>query len=295
MLFNHNKISYVEFAVSLHNGDEPAYFVPIAPEVKDMLNEMLRQTIIDMNKTEIVEEIEYGEVYQSRVHVRCASGDPTVARVVQLLNAKNLQSAATALNDPTKIDFYFARFKDDQNQQCVGVKTPNQFKAAIGKRIIRLFDDTLVVVKDNFFKLDNEFDFIVSKDYVDILSPTQFMRVARVEKVLSDKAPQHVNEIASIMPAVDFSSILDFVVTHSRAQKLVSSIRKRKNLMQVTIAEIQSACKLNNIPIVKNGKKIIPEPTHEIDFLELLDGRRYPYPLGKKDPDLFRALRRSKI
>jgi len=295
MPFNVDQITETEFAVALRGGDAPCYLVPVAPEVRTMLQEMLTETIGEMESIGGLEDIDYGEEYGNRVSLQCPIDDPTVAHVVELFNAQNMPLAAAALDDPSCIDFYFARFTDQAGGRCLAVKTPSQFKATIGKKLIRILDDTLVVVEDKIFKLDNRFDFIVFDDRVAILNPKQFMRVAEVEQILADMAPQHVNEIAQAMDIVDFEPILEYVQRRKRAQKLVSSIRKRPTLGQITLPMLQEVCNRNNIPMTEQNGKLVPENGHEMDFLELLDGRRYPYPLEEEDPELLRALRRKKV
>ena len=121
------------------------------------------------------------------------------------------------------------------------------------------------------------------------------MRVAEVDRVLAELAPQHVESIAKAMPVVDFASISAYTATHSRAQKLVSSIRKRGNLSQITLPRLKDVCSTNHIPMTERNGQVVPEEGHEIAFLELLDGRRYAHPLDEANPELLRALRRSKV
>ena len=295
MPFNPDQIANTEFLVSLTGGEERCYRVPAAPGVREMLDEMLVGTLQSMSALGKAEEIEYGEDYGSRVLLTCALDDPTVAEVVELFNLTNPTSAATALNEPSLVDFYAARFLDHAEERCMGVKTPSQFKASIGKKLMRVFNDQLVVVEDKIFKLDNEFDFVVYADRVDILNPRQFMRIAHVEEALAAAAPIHMDAIVQALTIVDFSDMVEFATTRSRAQKLIASVRKRGSLARYTVPVLQDACTVNNIPMTMRDGKLVPAPGHELEFLELLDGRRYAHPLETETPELLRAQRRSRV
>jgi hypothetical protein len=253
MPFNAAQVHDVEFGVALRRGEERCYRVPIAQEVAALLVDMLRSTLASMDALGQAEEIDYGEEYGSRVFVRCPFTDPTVALVVELFTAIDLTERAAALHDATQIDYYFARFVDNAGTKCMGVKTPAQFKASFGKKLVQLLGDELHIVSDRIFKLDNEFDFVVFDDHVAILSPKQFIRVAEVDQVLAAIAPAHVTEVATALTVVDFEPIRDYIVRHNRAHKLLSSIRKRQGLAQISHEELSGACVLNHIHMTEQG------------------------------------------
>ena len=150
MPFNPQKVQRTEFAVALRRSAPPYYLIPVNANVQTMLHGILMQTLSRIQNSAQVEDIEYGEEYGSDVCVRCAVDDPTVGVVVQLFNRDGLPSRASALDDPTLIDFYFARYIDSDGNRCMGVKTPSQFKAALGKKFIQLLGDELVEVRDRY-------------------------------------------------------------------------------------------------------------------------------------------------
>ena len=295
MPFNAGQVQDTEFIVGLGIVAHSYYHVPVQKEVRTVLAGMLDETLRTMAGLGQPQEIEYGEAYPSQTHVTCRADDPTVVHVLDLFNAQNILPNANALNHPGDVDFYCARFTDSAGQQCMGVRTATHFKATVGKNLTYLVNNQLCVAPDKIFKLDYEFDFLVYDDHIDILRPVQFMRIAEVEQQLKALVPQHVQEIAVIMPVVDFTSLLPYVEARSRAQKLVSSIRKRSGLSRVTLSHLQNVCRLNKIVVAEVNGKLKVQPGHELHFLELLDGRRYLYPLDEQDPEMLRAMSRKTI
>ena len=65
----------------------------------------------------------------------------------------------------------------------LGVRQATQFKGAFKGHSLSLIDDTLKMVPDHVFKLDDEFDFLITAQHVYILRPDGFRAAARAREM----------------------------------------------------------------------------------------------------------------
>jgi hypothetical protein len=108
-----------------------------------------------------------------------------------------------------------------------------------------------------------------------ILRPSGFEYIAGVEQAAADAAIEGTREIGRALRCVDFSDLADFVATHRRAARLVGSIRARDDLRRTEVDKLKRRCRENGIDFTTVRGKIKPAEGSELDFLELLDRRRY--------------------
>jgi hypothetical protein len=73
-------------------------------------------------------------------------------------------------------------FRDNLGRKVIGVRQATQFKGAFKAHFMSVIDDTLRMVPDRVFKLDNQFDFLITAQHVYILHPAGFERVAEIEE-----------------------------------------------------------------------------------------------------------------
>ncbi|MDQ7088940.1 MAG: hypothetical protein Q9Q13_14270 [Acidobacteriota bacterium] len=65
------------------------------------------------------------------------------------------------LDEPSEIFLlHFARLTDNKNRRLTALRRASQFKGVLKKRLIRWLDDTLKIIEDSVFKLDNDFDLL---------------------------------------------------------------------------------------------------------------------------------------
>jgi hypothetical protein len=65
---------------------------------------------------------------------------------------------AKALADPKRLDYYFAVFSDRSGRKLTAVRQATKFKGTFKGHSLSVVDDTLQLVADHLFKLD-EFSF----------------------------------------------------------------------------------------------------------------------------------------
>jgi hypothetical protein len=142
-------------------------------------------------------------------------------------------------------------------------------------RLVNLVDDSLKLVDEDVFRLDQDFDFIATSRQILILRPSGFEYIAGVEQAAADAAIDGTHEIERALRFVDFSDLAGFVGTHKRAARLIGSIRMRDDLARTSFEKLKRSCRKNGIAFTVVDRKIKPVGGSEMDFLELLDRRRY--------------------
>jgi hypothetical protein len=140
---------------------------------------------------------------------------------------------------------------------------------------VSLVDDSLKLVDEDVFRLDQEFDFIVTSRQVLILRPSSFGYIAGIEQAAADAAIDGTREIERTLGFVDFSDLAGFVGAHKRAARFIGSIRMRDDLRRTDVNKLRRRCRENGINFTIVRGKIKPAEGSEFDFLELLDRRRY--------------------
>src|SRR5262245_31971996 len=102
---------------------------------------MLNATVENLGPSENWKAFECSEQYKPIETLAIDIADPIASKVVQLYSALNLPSAANALaENPSGIDYYFAKFWDSQGRHCVAVRKASQFKSALNKPMMFWLD-----------------------------------------------------------------------------------------------------------------------------------------------------------
>jgi hypothetical protein len=175
------------------------------------------------------------------------------------------------------------------------VRQATQFKGAFKGRFLSIIDDTLQMVSDRVFKLDNQFDFLITAQHVYILHPTGFERIAEIEEFASAKARQMALALGETVRFLDFTGLAEYVAKHKRAAKLVTALNGRSDLQRIKRAMFCKAAKETGVALEKAGRKMTPAKGSEIGCLELLDHRRYTTTLGLSPKPAFVASSRRPI
>jgi hypothetical protein len=195
------------------------------------------------------------------------------------------------------IVYYFAVFHYTGGRKQVGIKRPSQFKGLLSRRnhLIRLVDDTLHIIPDDVFKLDNDFDFVINDDTIDILHPTGFIFLADIEEAILSSAATSTQQLANRIAFINFESISTFVSTSKTAAKLIASIRSRDDLELTDMQKVITKCNDLGVLITELENLIIPEENHIIPFLQILDRRQYDVDLTDNNPEIYIASSRTKV
>ena len=276
--FDFDHIRSVEFCVSVAtNGDDHInYLVPIDQSVQNALKQVLHTTLADIEPDEDDWSLyELSEKYGSKESLRADISAAEMAAVRVLHEEEGWEINARILTNPKKITYYFGVFRDSQGRKVLGVRQATQFKGAFKGHFLSVIDDTLKMVPDHVFKLDNEFDFLVTAQHVYILRPAGFERVAEIEEYASARAREMTLGLAEKVKFLDFGGLSKYVGKHRRAARLVATLHSRNDLATIKRTMFCKSAEETGVALENVGRKLAPGKGSEIACLELLDNRRY--------------------
>jgi Domain of unknown function (DUF4868) len=222
----------------------------------------------------------------------------SLAEFDNLHKRSNIPVSDINLNEiASSIVYYFAVFHYKGGRKQIGIKRPSQFKGLLSKKshLIRFVDDTLQIIPDEVFKLDNDFDFIINADEIDILHPTGFIFLADIEEAILSSAATSTQQLAHRIAFINFESISSFVGTSKTAAKLIASIRSRDDLELTDMQKVINKCADLGVLIIAENNLIGPEEKHIIQFLQILDRRQYDVDLTERNPEIYVASSRTKV
>jgi hypothetical protein len=169
-----------------------------------------------------------------------------------------------------------------------------QFKGILRKKLIRFCDDALRIVEDDVFKLDQDFDFMIVDEHVLIWRPSGFEFSADMETHVAASAAINLASIAERVTCVNFDRLKTFIGGHKRAMRLVAAIKSRDDLEQTSLRMLRKYCESSGVPLERDRNHIWPAPGHEMDFLLVLDRRRYPIQLVEDETEIYEAMSRRR-
>src|SRR5437868_3544326 len=120
------------------------------------------------------------------------------------------------------------------------------------------------MVADRLFKLDNQFDFLITRDYIYILHPTGFERIAEIEAFSLARAQEVALSLGEKVKFLDFTSVAEFVGGHKRAARLVAALSARDDLATIKRTMFYRAATETGVTLVKSGHKMAPARGSEI-------------------------------
>lgn len=276
--FNFDRIQSVEFCVNARtNGDDQtSYLVPTDQSVQDALKHVLEATLTDIEPEDGEwAPYELSEKYASKETLQADLAAAEMAAIRALYEEEGWGINAGALADPAKLVYYFGVFRDDQGRKLLAVRQATQFKDAFKGRFLSVIDDTLRMVADRVFKLDNQFDFLITAQHVYILHPTGFEKIAEIEAFASAKARESTLALGATVTFLDFTGLAEYVAKHKRAARLVAALNGRGDLHAIKRQMFCKAAKDTGVELEKAGRKMAPMKGSETGCLELLDHRRY--------------------
>jgi hypothetical protein len=294
--FKFDSTKSIEFGVGHEVEDEELFsLVSVDKNVKTALREMAENTWNVMQSGDDPEEYQPSEKHTSQEYVFVAIDSELAMRIKNLHQATNLSLNAIALENPETILCYFSRMINSKGKRLTAIKRASQFKGIVKKRLVQFVTDTLKLVEDRTFKLDNDFDMLVDSEHIHILRPSGFEFIGELQEVIRKAVPSNVEAIRKEMPFVDFSNIESYAGNHTRAARHLASIRSQRETQNISQSLLKKACKTHGIDLhVKDGKITIPAG-HEMDFLDVLDRRRYELELVEGAPERYRAGSRRKV
>jgi hypothetical protein len=295
--FDLNAVKTTEFGVGRDNaGNRSFTAVPVDDQVQVALGEMARATWEAMQRDESgPTKYEPSEKHGSTEYLYLPLNHDLTLAMQDLHNAKNLSLDGNALKETASIFCYFARFTDKNGKRLTALRRATQFKGVLKTRLIRFVTDTLKLVEDDVFKLDNDFDLLVDEKHVHILRPSGFEFAGQLQQAILDAVPANIKEIRKDLAFVDFSVIESFAAKHPRAARCLASIRSQGETKNIDKSALKKHCKNTGVEVSVSNGKITVASGHEMGFLEVLDRRRYEQNLVKGQAERFKATSRKKI
>lgn len=295
--FNLNNVRTTEFGVGREDNSGQTFVrVAVDAGVQDALKDMAKTTWATMQHQDTnPSRYEPSEKHESSEYVYLPVGDNLAERMRQLHEAQNLPSDSGALHDPSDVFCYFARMTDTNGKRLTALKRATQFKGILRSRLIRLVTDALHIVEDKVFKLDSDFDLLVDSNNVHILRPSAFEFSGRLQEAVLAAVPQNVKSVQRDLPFIDFSGIESYAKKHPRAARYLASIRTQKQTKSIDRQALKRCCADAGVEIKAVKGKLVVQGGQEIDFLEVLDRRRYTVELVKGLPERFKAGSRRKL
>jgi Domain of unknown function (DUF4868) len=296
--FGFDRIRSVEFCVNFgHSTKGPVnYLVPSDTSVQEALKEVLAATASALQPDgDGWPAYEVSEKYAATESLRADLESAPMAAIKALYGEEGWEVNAGALSDPSRLAYYFGVFRDDRKRKLLGVRQAAQFKGVFKARFLSIADDTLKMIPDGVFKLDHQFDFLVTASYVYVLRPAGFERIAEVEEYAAAKAREMTVALGETVRFLNFSALAEYVRMHKRAARLVAALHARGDLHTVKRSMFCKAAEESGVVLAAAGRKLAPGKGSELACLELLDYRRYTIALAPGRKPAFVASGRRQV
>jgi hypothetical protein len=297
--FNLDDVRITEFGVGIDTDDGQQFVqVPINNDVQIALEDMARDTWELMEtKSKSPSTYDPSDKHASQDHLVISLDEDVVSHLRDLHGAKNLPSDTSALDDPSNVFCYFARMTDDRERKLTALRRATQFKGILKSknRLVRWLDDSLQIIEDTVFKLDNDFDLLIDSHYIHILRPSAFEFVGHLQEEILNAVPKNIREIRTDLSFVNLDNIKEFASKHPRAARYLASICAQDEAKNIDKSALKRLCTRTGVEVRESGGKLIVDDGHEMGFLEVLDRRRYELELVDGEPERFRAASRQKL
>lgn len=292
--FDFQSVSGTEFGVGINGGaGQEFYFVPSDGSVQAALLTMAvatRKSLMSVTAA----KYEPSEKHGTEEPLYLPLNDSLASVVRNLHEANNLPTSINALSNTEDMFCYFARFSDSAGKRLTGVRRATQFKGVLKSHLISFITNSMKLVPDKVFKLDKDFDFLVDSTTIQILRPSGFEFVGRLQAAILSSVPQNVSAIQSNLSFIDFAPVEKYAKSHARAARYLASVLSQP-IKNTSRAKLRALCKANGVDVQSNDGKIVVSTGYEMGFLEVLDRRRYELELVEGSPERYRAGSRSKV
>lgn len=296
--FDFHDVASVNFGVSLReHGDR--YFIPTDADTKEALKAILWATRGAFDGMPGDWELyDISEDYGERRRVYAARDSEYMAELSDVYDAGALEDLTNVHDHARDIEFYFADFRDNHGRQATGIRKATKLKGTLSarNRLVRLVDDTLILVQDDVLNLDTEFDVIVTDQHVFILNTRQVEQVAKIVTHVAATASAKLQLIHDTIPFLDLSRIVDKIGKHPRMARNAASVASNPNLANFQRPLIEALAGRHGIKFKEiEGGRLQCRVADEAKLLELLDARRYHLDLEGDGGDPYRATARQKV
>lgn len=298
--FDFGHINVVEFGIGRDTGDgdeQNFTFVPVDAGVQNALCAMVQSTWRYMQDAGSPTKYEPSDKHASIEYLYLPLDDDMATSLAELHQAANLPIHAGVMNDPQKMFCYFARLTDKHQNKLTGLHRASYFKGILKQKghLIRFLDDTMKIVEDDIFKLDNDFDLLIDDNNIHILRPSGFEFAGKLQQAVLDAVPGNVAAIITDLTYVNFDGIEEYASQRPRAARYLASIRGQGKMKDIDKSALKRLCKHTGVSISESKGSIIIAEGNEMAFLQVLDRRRYHLELVEGKPEKFVAASRSSL
>ena len=289
--------SNIEFGICLKNGtDYQYYLIPTDANFKNLLFHMLNKTY--QNWKEVAEEAAVynpANKYSSIERLILPITNPIVERINRFYQLKNITTDARQISHIDRLFAYFCIYRTTEGKKIIAVRRAYQFKVASQQKYLSWIDDTLHYYDKKLFKIDNDFDFIITEDEVYIFRITGFEYFAHLEEVILEKARENTERLGEKLTYLNIDRLKTYTSKHPRAARLIASIVARDDLEQTDEKHLRSQCRDKVVEIETIDGKLSPSKANENKFLHVLDRRRYTIRLVKHKKEIYEAGSRDQV
>ena len=170
-----------------------------------------------------------------------------------------------------------------------------KLKGVQKKRLMRFGDNTLKIIPDKVFKLDNDYDFLFDSEKLHILRPSGLEFTAQLQEAIMAAVQSNVDTISSDISYVNFESISEYAQKHPRAARYIASIRSQSEAHNVDKDKLKLFCQRTGVNFTETNNQLEINVANVMGLLEVLDRRRYEVDLVEDSIEVFRASGRSPI
>lgn len=294
--FNDGDIRAADFCASLKGGDR--FFIPSDGGVQNALKSILRDTVNAFEAIEGDWELhDISEDYGDRRRVYAPRNSPLLATMSEIFDSGALRELPDLQNHLAELEYYFARFEDHQGRVIVGVRKARTAKATLGaqNKLVRLIDNTLVLIEERVLRLDRQFDVLISEDHVFILEPRAMEQIAKIVERVAASASVKVQEIHDAVAFLDLSRIKDKIAKHPKLARIAHSVASHPNLRQIQRAVIEELAAAQGIRFKEVDGRLLCNVADEAKLMEVLDARRYHLDLTATGAIPYRATARQAV
>ncbi|RZB28989.1 MAG: hypothetical protein AEth_01593 [Candidatus Argoarchaeum ethanivorans] len=295
--FDISNIKVTEFGIGRDDGNGRDFdYVMVDGNVQDALREMAGATWSAMQaQTNDPPNYDPSEKHASIEYTQLPLNDNMAETMRNLHEANNLSPNSNALADTEKVFCYFARFTDSQQRKLTAVRRATQFKGVLKSRLLRLDTNALKLIKKRVFKLDHDFDLLIDSENVHIFHPSGFEFVGQLQEAIMSAVSTNVAMLKAEISFMDFDVIEMYASKHPRAARYLASIRSKNEAVNIDSKRLQKLCAGNGVELTVNNGMLSLEKKQVMEFLEVLERRRYEIELVADTPEHYRAASRSKI
>ncbi|MGN6365891.1 Kiwa anti-phage protein KwaB-like domain-containing protein [Asticcacaulis taihuensis] len=296
--FDMSGIESVNFGISL-NPDNNMYFIPTDRPTQLALKNILSDTVDAFDRIEGEwERYEVSEDYGARRRLFADRSSDLMTDLAAVFDAGALDDLANLSDHISNVEFYFAEFTDRLGRKAVAIKKATRLKGTLKSRnkLVRLLNDTLVLIEDDVLRLDQEFDVIITNEHVFIINVRPMEQTAKISENVAAAADIKIQSIHDAIPFLDLSRIKEKIGRHPRMARHAHSISNRNDLARFQRDPIVALAAQHNIKFLElDSGRLQCRVADEAKLLELLDARRYHLDLTGDGGDPYRASARQKV